>query len=62
MYAYSRQVAQRFADAGVDVFLQTDLSETGLGDSSGGSGAQFIKPEHLSAVIAVRRRAPARAV
>jgi len=40
----------RVLEAGIDVFLHTDLTEAGLGDSQVQS-QQVIKPEHLSSVI-----------
>lgn len=48
--SYARAVAQKFMDHGVDVFVQRELTEMGLG-VSGASGPQYIKPEHLSTLI-----------
>lgn len=51
--SYSRNLMARVLDAGIDVFLHTDLPEVGLGDAAAAAGGlmQHIKPEHLSTII-----------
>jgi len=51
--SYSRNLVARVLDAGIDVFLHTDLPEVGLGDAAAAAGGmmQHIKPEHLSTII-----------
>jgi hypothetical protein len=54
--AYARSVSQKFMSVGVDVFLNTLLSEAGVGAALGtGAGSQYIKPDHLSTLISAMR-------
>lgn len=50
MYHYSKNLTNRVLEAGIDVFLNTDLAEAGLGEPNS-QVQQVIKPEHLSSVI-----------
>lgn len=49
--AYASRITHKFLDAGVDVYLQADLTESGLG-VPGSPAPQYIKPSDLSSVIA----------
>jgi hypothetical protein len=50
VYHYSKNLTNRVLEAGIDVFLNTDLAEAGLGEQNS-QVQQVIKPEHLSSVI-----------
>lgn len=49
---YAKNVQARFTRHGIDVFMQTNLSEVGL---ARGKGPHWIRPSHLSMVISATK-------